>query len=304
MSDRTEATCPARAWLHLPEQALAGCIYMGAERDTRGAGLDAAQRFNYYPASPLPMLSWIFEGELHMVQDEAPTGAADADRPARLGPALPRVTLAGPHRRPTASWAPGAVHGLSVAFYPHAWKQLLGLSVEDCRDQILPLDALPASALRERLMALADESHAAGSFAALQSVLQPHWRELQDGQMLPSLRNWMHALGQRALWSAPMVGLRQMQRRMRSLSGQSQRELQLYARVEEVFERVVTGPADQPLDLADLAAAAGYADQSHLGREVRRVTGLPPGRLQALMRSEEPFWIYRLMERHLQRGAG
>lgn len=57
MSDRTEATSPTKAWLHLPDRALAGCIYMGAERDTRGPGLDAAQRFNYYPASPLPMLS-------------------------------------------------------------------------------------------------------------------------------------------------------------------------------------------------------------------------------------------------------
>lgn len=34
------------------------------------------------------------------------------------------------------------------------------------------------------------------------------------------------------------------------------------------------------------------ANQSHPGSEVRRVTGLPPGRLQALMRSEESFWIY------------
>jgi AraC-like DNA-binding protein len=30
------------------------------------------------------------------------------------------------------------------------------------------------------------------------------------------------------------------------------------------------------LDLANLAAAAGYADQAHLNREARRLTGLTP----------------------------
>ena len=51
-------------------------------------------------------------------------------------------------------------------------------------------------------------------------------------------------------------------------------------------------PSDTP-HLASLAADAGFADQSHLGREVRRVTGLPPGRLGELMRTDEAFWPHR-----------
>jgi len=40
---------------------------------------------------------------------------------------------------------------------------------------------------------------------------------------------------------------------------------------------------------------AGFADQSHMGREVRRVTGLAPGRLDDLIASDEAFWFYRLI---------
>ncbi|GGB64488.1 hypothetical protein GCM10011505_51070 [Tistrella bauzanensis] len=35
------------------------------------------------------------------------------------------------------------------------------------------------------------------------------------------------------------------------------------------------------LGLADLAAAAGYADQPHMTRDCRRLAGLPPARLLA-----------------------
>lgn len=39
-------------------------------------------------------------------------------------------------------------------------------------------------------------------------------------------------------------------------------------------------------------------DQSHMGREVRRVTGLSPARLDDLMAHDEAFWFYRLMQKH------
>ena len=38
------------------------------ERDTRALALSDAERFNYYPATPLAVVSWIFEGALHPVQ--------------------------------------------------------------------------------------------------------------------------------------------------------------------------------------------------------------------------------------------
>ena len=59
-------------------------------------------------------------------------------------------------------------------------------------------------------------------------------------------------------------------------------------------------PEQASVALADLAAEAGFSDQSHMGREIRRVSGWPPGRLDALMRTEEAFWFYRLVRGVLQ----
>lgn len=43
-----------------------------------------------------------------------------------------------------------------------------------------------------------------------------------------------------------------------------------------------------------LADASGYADQSHLCREVRRVTGFSPEELYRRIQEDEGFWSYRL----------
>ena len=44
-----------------------------------------------------------------------------------------------------------------------------------------------------------------------------------------------------------------------------------------------------------LAGDAGYSDQSHMGRAVRRATGFSPARLNRMIESEESFWCYRLL---------
>jgi transcriptional regulator GlxA family with amidase domain len=38
--------------------------------------------------------------------------------------------------------------------------------------------------------------------------------------------------------------------------------------------------------LSDLAAEAGFADQAHASRELRRITGLAPSRLRAALRQD------------------
>ena len=86
------------ARLHFPAPALGGVIFLGAERDTRATRLSDGERFNYYPATPFPTLSWIFTGTLHRVED------SDGESAPELGPPLSRVLLSGPCRRPTVSW--------------------------------------------------------------------------------------------------------------------------------------------------------------------------------------------------------
>lgn len=99
-------------FMHVPSRALGACVLAGIERDTRGCLLNDAERFNYYPATPMAVISWIFDGTLHMVEERGPT-----PRPT-LGPVLPRLVFSGPQRYPSVSWSPGEIHALSVGFYP------------------------------------------------------------------------------------------------------------------------------------------------------------------------------------------
>ena len=47
------------------------------------------------------------------------------------------------------------------------------------------------------------------------------------------------------------------------------------------MERAVSALGSSPVSQAELAARAGYADEPHLLRELRALTGLLPGELRA-----------------------
>ena len=92
----------------------------------------------------------------------------------------------------------------------------------------------------------------------------------------PFLGEWLRGLAGRAVLSGAGQGLRQVQRRIKAWTGQSHRDLQRYSRVEDAMARMSAHRRDGGIDWAGLAGGAGFADQSHLGREVRRVTGCRP----------------------------
>ena len=290
----TEVSLPNHARLHLPHPRLGACLYLGVERDTRTLRLSDSQRFNYYPATPLPTISWIFHGDLRMVQASASMTAEPT-----LGPVLPRVVLSGPHRSPSASWSPEGVHALSVGFYPEAMSRLLGVRIEPLMDRIVPLDAVLSGSLLGRLLEIG-EPGACEPFDQVERLLQTLWHDANGDESLPTLRGWVQSMAVRAAFSRTGAGLRRAQRRFRDWTGQSHRDLQLFVRTEQAMARASSQPHDGTPDLAALAAEAGFADQSHLGREVRRVTGLPPRRLGELMKTEEAFWFYRLLSEHLR----
>ncbi len=275
------------------------CIHLAIERDTRGLQLSDAQRFNYYPASPLPMMSWIFEGDLHMVEEPLTAGAAPS-----LAPALPRLVISGPHRKPSASWSPGPVHALSVAIYPQAWSTLLGIPVEAALDRNVPVEAVTSAGMRALLAAIGTPD-GREPFERLEAALLPLWQDAPGSHGLRNMRGWLQSMAVRAAFSKAGIGMRNVQRRIRAWTGQSHRDLQLYMRTERALVHASAGAFDAGTapSLASVAAAAGFADQSHLGREVRRVTGLSPARLAERMKTDEAFWFYRLLSSHLQSQA-
>lgn len=281
------------AFMHTPSPALGACLMAGIERDTRGRVLDDAARFNYYPATPMAVISWIFEGTLHFVADPG------AGTRATLGPALPRLVFSGPQRRPSASWSPGAVHALSVGIFPEALSRLIGRPIEPYLDQHLPLETVAPLRLLQACQAVLD----AGDdepFATLETHFQSLWREPGRTSLAPYLGDWVRSLATRALHSTTGRSLRQLQRRIRDWTGQSYRDLQLFIRVEEAFIRSIEANDVNTRNLAAIAADAGFADQSHMGREIRRVTGISPARFSERLANDEAFWYYRLLAGELE----
>lgn len=276
------------AIMHTPSRALSACVVAGIERDTRGCLLNDAERFNYYPATPMAVVSWIFDGALHMVEERGPT-----PRPT-FGPALPRLVFSGPQRYPSVSWSSGAVYALSVAFYPEALRHLIRRPIEPYLDQTLPLEAVAPPALLRACQATLDAGNDE-PFVTLEAQLLPLWCEPGRVSPVPYVGDWVRSVATRAAHTTAGLSLRQWQRRIRNWTGQSHRDLQLFARVENAFLRRFVASDGSTLDLAAIAADAGFADQSHMSREMRRVTGWSPALFGQRLRNDEAFWFYRLL---------
>ena len=287
-------TAPHLAQLHLPHASLSGLIFMAVERNTLGHCFNDKQRFNYYPASPFPTISWIFEGQLHMVQN------GDATRP-QLDPSLPNIIFAGPHDQPSASWSPSSVHALTVSFYPEKLSQLFDISMTSYMNQVCPLEAVAPDSWLMIARNLINSMHNRAcndAFAQLQENLLNelvHSNQLKAIQQ-PTIHHWLRNVLTQTALSPSGQSMRQTQRRIKQWTGQNRKELQLYERTERIFEQFSKTP--DPINWPALSFESGCADQSHMGRQVRRVTGHSPQKLQQLILSEEGFWLYRLLEQY------
>lgn len=277
------------AALHSPERTLHGCVYLAVERDTRKVQLSDAERFNYYPATPFPSISWLLDGQLHMVE------AGLGDDAPRLGKPLPKVIFSGPTRGPSASWSPASLHVLTICFYPEALARLLDITIQQYVGSILPLEKVMRGPALDQLLAV-DFRGAACPFGQIHELLNSLWEDVA-AERSPDVRSWLTALAIRTSSITGPAGRRGMQRLVKSWTGQSFRDLQLYARVENAMSQAGRMLDEEGFSLADVAAATGFADQSHFGREVRRVTGLPPAKLNELFDRDEAFWMYRLLRR-------
>jgi AraC-like DNA-binding protein len=274
-----------------PRPSLAGCLLGAFVRDTRDYLLPHEQRFNHFAAAPYCCLTWCFEGEGHLI--DWPSGATDP----HAQPLLPAVAFSGPQRQPTTSWNPGPVHAMMLVFYADAMAALAGLDVSQTVDRVVAAK----SVLEGPLLALCHDVMRPGSnearFRRLENGLDPLWQRARPpGHAISHrLADWTRSLALRAATSGAGRSARQIERRIRSWSGQSQRDLHGYGRTERLFEMVTAAQASGGAAAAQLATDAGFADQSHMIRQVRRETGFTPVRLQELIETDEAFWCYRLM---------
>ena len=260
-------------------------------RSTLDAALNEAQRFNYFPASPLCSISWWFAGDSEILPfSTCPT----LDGPRAQVPA--RICFHGPSTQPTLSWNTGPGHGMMLLLLPDALHRLTGVASMDHVDRFVSIhDVFPAPwiAMCESLMALPDDD---ARVACVQDFLEPRWQAARPSlpMHLHRYQDWAQSLALRAATSAPGRSLRQVERRIKQWAGLPMRELRGFGRAEQAFFRGLAEGADgDKPHWAELAESSGYADQSHLCRETRRITGFSPETLRHGLIHEEAFWIYR-----------
>jgi AraC-like DNA-binding protein len=88
--------------------------------------------------------------------------------------------------------------------------------------------------------------------------------------------------------------VRNVERRIKAWAGLPMRRLRRMQRSEESFFQARDAVLNGSVSWAELAARAGYADQAHLCRETREITGHTPAELARVSDDDESYWIYRL----------
>lgn len=190
--------------------------------------------------------------------------------------AVPFAGIAGPTRAARRiPIQPGTVyHG--VRFWPDAGGAALGLAAESLRERMVPASSVfgaAVDALMERVMAADPETLA----AALDDWLVAHLPCIPapDPAVRAAVRSLVDTRGERpiaAVASDIGLGARQLQRRFRRAVGLTPKEYARIRRTRSALAELLRGEGSW----AALAAGMGYADQSHLIRELGDLTGFTP----------------------------
>lgn len=268
-----------RSELLLPPPQLSGCLFAGVFRDTRGTCLSDEERFNHFPASPLVTVTYVIAGDLRLVRS--------VDGPNSNEPIV-RCSVTPPQETPITSWSPDCMAVVSVAIYPDAWAKMGHIATTDIVAQSL------SAAFRD----VATHSDLAACWAGFCNAFAPSWQVartvggLADWSGSTRLTDWAQSVAARAALAGPGRSIRAIERRLKRWSRHSRQSLKFYSDFENLHS-LSAGRTN--IELAGLASDAGYADQSHMGRAVRRATGFSPAQLNTMIATKEAFWCYRLL---------
>jgi hypothetical protein len=262
----------------VPDAAVGAAVRAFIWRDSGAEGLVHLNRF---PAAPFCTITWCLAGRLFL--------GASVD-----GPMLDRVIVGGPGSRPMLTAATGRLHAFTVVFFPDAFARLTGLSPGTLIDRLVPAhEVLPAYwyGLLRDIAGAADHPERVRRltrFVADRCDAAPCGVEGTKGTASLS---WLHGLRRRI--DASLLCERQVERRIKRETGQTLRSLQCSGRFEAAVLKARDAKRNGVLSWAGLAGETGYADQSHICREFRKMSGITPARLIDPDNGDESFWIYR-----------
>jgi AraC-like DNA-binding protein len=118
------------------------------------------------------------------------------------------------------------------------------------------------------------------------------------------LKDWSRSLALRAAFSGPGRSTRQIARRIKSWTGVSERDLRGLSHSEQLYAKLHEAIGNGGVDWAELAAAAGFADQPHMIRQMRRSSGFTPEQLRQRAANDEALWGYRLLGQYFTKPRG
>lgn len=269
----------------VPRLSLASCVRGIVVRNTVGCEMRAEQRLNRYPATPFPTLFLQVAGASSMVEPLAPELVCPAGG----------VLLSGAQARPTATGNPGPAHFMLVLFFPDALHRLTGIDMNSIVDQFLPLEGLLDAPWQELGARMVDAPDDAARVALLEDFLEPRWRSARPGGALDGVMgDWVHRLGAQAAAAGIGRSARMVERRIREWAGQPLRRLRRSYRAEQSFIAARDAALKGKVSLGDVAQLGGYADQAHMSREAREISGLSPGEILRRTQDDETYWIYRI----------
>ena len=193
--------------------------------------------------------------------------------------AAARALAVGPMTEPHDAASAAGCRYVAVRFRPGAARAFLGVPLAELLDQRVTLDAIWGGAARE----LAETVARAGDpVSALRAALLRRPPAGPPDALVSAAVRRLAADGSDAavarLASELGVSRQHLARRFRDEVGHGPKKLARVVRMQRALQLVA---GERALALAELALAAGYYDQAHLGAELRALAGTTPTRARA-----------------------
>jgi len=249
--------------------------------------LPSAERVNRFPAHNYCSFAWFIHNEPMLISPASDSWA---------GKVVPRAVFGGPRPTPIVQLHSGPMQGFAMLLYPQALQALTGLEISAHVERFSPMSEVfdaEWQALSAQVLSADDDM---ARVAVIEAFLEPRWQAVRAKGATSStaMGDWVRALAAHAAASPWGHSARHVERRIKSWAGQPLRRLRRLDRVEQSFFEARDRHEAGDLSWADIAAWGGYADQAHLCRDIREITGHSPTELARGLDEDEGFWAYRI----------
>ena len=267
-----------------PAARWSGHLFMLVVRDTRGCALEASEQLNRFPANPYCCITWMLQVRIQLLSQ----GDTPRDQ------ALPQYVVHGCQSRPCVSRSEGDRHSFCAVLYPDAFHALFGVHLAAIQHGFVDATVVLPEHGQRLVRDVAEASDDAARRRLVDEFMAAHAASLGTSAWM-RLRRMGANIGLQVAGRLLGVGPRQVQRLARREGGMNVPALSRLWRGERSLRGVrALIRQGQVIDWASHAVDAGYADQSHLVRGCKEISGRTPTQIVRQAPHDEADWMYRL----------